>query len=162
MDSITEAVLTATRKINRATDIYSSHIRRSAGLSAPQILLLRAVQEMPSATAGELAQKINLSQATTTTILDRLEVLELVKRYRSDKDRRKVHVSLTSSGCEALKEAPLPLQVHFIEQFENLRPFERTAILSALQQVVDMMEVPLSEVLNESMVSQKDENLVTE
>ena len=66
--------------------------------------------------------------------------MDLAKRYRSELDRRKLHVELTEKGKGILENAPLPLQAQFIEQFEGLKTFEQTAILSSLQQVAEMMQ----------------------
>ena len=140
MENTTEAVLASVRKIIRASDLYSSQMRRTAGLTSPQLLLLRAIRDYPAATLGELAGKISLSQATATTILNRLETMDLAKRYRSEVDRRKSHVVLTEKGKGTLESAPLPMQAKFIEQFETLKTFEQTAILSSLQQVAEMMQ----------------------
>ena len=140
MENTTEAVLASVRKIIRASDLYSSQMRRTAGLTSPQLLLLRAIRDYPAATLGELAGKISLSQATATTILNRLETMDLAKRYRSEVDRRKSHVVLTEKGKGILESAPLPMQAKFIEQFETLKTFEQTAILSSLQQVAEMMQ----------------------
>lgn len=140
MENTTEAVLASVRKIIRASDLYSSQMRRTAGLTSPQLLLLRAIRDYPTATLGELAEKISLSQATATTILNRLETMDFARRYRSEVDRRKSHVELTEKGKGILENAPLPLQAQFIEQFEVLKTFEQTAILSSLQQVAEMMQ----------------------
>jgi len=139
LENTTEAVLASIRKIIRASDLHSSHIRRTSGLTSPQLLLLRAIRDFPSATLGELAEKISLSQATATTILDRLEKMELASRYRSETDRRKSHVRLTPMGESMLLSAPHPMQAEFISQFQNLKAFEQTAILSTLQRVAEMM-----------------------
>lgn len=143
MQDTTEAVLAAVRKIIRASDLYSSQIRRTAGLTSPQLLLLRAIRDYPHATLGELSEKISLSQATSTTILNRLETMNLAERYRSDMDRRKSHVKLTEMGKGILESAPKPMQSEFVEQFETLKPFEQTAILSSLQRVAEMMRTPM-------------------
>ena len=140
MENTTEAVLASVRKIIRASDLHSSHIRRTSGLTSPQLLLLRAIRDFPKATLGQLAEHISLSQATATTILDRLENMELATRYRSDVDRRKSHVKLTAMGESMLESAPMPMQSQFITQFEHLKPFEQTAILSTLQRVAEMMQ----------------------
>jgi len=152
MENTTEAVLASVRKIIRASDLYSSQMRRTAGLTSPQLLLLRAIRDYPAATLGELAGKISLSQATATTILNRLETMDLAKRYRSEVDRRKSHVVLTEKGKGTLESAPLPMQAKFIEQFETLKTFEQTAILSSLQQVAEMMQSPSATLSVESDV----------
>ncbi len=142
MDSITQAVLGAIRLIIRSSDLHSSDIRRNSGLSSPQVLLLKAVVDFPEATTGQLAHKISLSHATTTTVLNRLESLGFISRYRSQADRRRVHVNLTAPGRDAMDAAPSPMQQHFVDRFEGLLPHERTSILSALQHVADMMKLP--------------------
>ncbi len=140
MDSTTESVLVAIRKIIHASDVHSRYIRRTTGRTSPQLLLLKAIASTPGASIGQLAEQISLSQATTTTILDKLENEGLAQRIRSSSDRRKVHVAVTEAGQALLQSAPSPLQSQFIQRFESLRPHERTALLSSLQHIADLME----------------------
>lgn len=139
MNSI-EEVLVALRRVIRATDLHSKHLAKTTGLTAPQILLLQTIRDRGQLTIGELAVEISLSQATVTTILDRLEKRELVYRERSQEDKRKVHAHLTEQGNEMLKEAPIPLQEQFARQFRDLQEWEQTMIISALQRVAQMMD----------------------
>ena len=89
---------------------------------------------------GELARKISLSQATVTTIIDRLEKRNFVKRERGSVDKRKVFVYLTPEADTALLNAPKPLQESFVQQFQDLRDWEQTMILAALERVAHMMD----------------------
>ncbi len=139
MSSI-EEVLVALRRVIRATDLHSKHLAKTTGLTAPQILLLQAIRDNGEATIGELANEISLSQATVTTILDRLEKRDLVYRERSKEDKRKVHAYLTDQAADVLKEAPIPLQEQFARQFGDLQEWEKTMIISALQRVAQMMD----------------------
>lgn len=135
-----EEVLIALRRVIRATDLHSKYLAKTTGLTAPQILLLNAIRDKGQLTIGELASDISLSQATVTTILDRLEKRQLVYRERSTTDKRKVHACLTDDGFEVLKQAPIPLQDQFTKQFGDLREWEQTMIISALQRVAQMMD----------------------
>ncbi len=135
-----EEVLIALRRVIRATDLHSKHLAKTTGLTAPQILLLKTIRAKGQATIGELANEISLSQATVTTILDRLEKRKLVYRERSTADKRKVHAHLTEQAIEILKNAPIPLQDHFTRQFETLQEWEKTMIISALQRLAQMMD----------------------
>ncbi len=139
MNSIDE-VLVALRRVIRATDLHSKHLAKTTGLTAPQILLLQTIRDKGDATIGGLANEISLSQATVTSILDRLEKKELVYRERSKEDKRKVHAFLTEEGTETLKEAPMPLQDQFTRQFGDLQEWEQTMIISSLQRVAQMMD----------------------
>jgi DNA-binding MarR family transcriptional regulator len=49
----------------------------------------------------ELAERLSLAVNSVTTIVDNLESRHLVRRQRSDEDRRKVHVELTDAGRTA-------------------------------------------------------------
>ena len=135
-----EQVLIALRQIIRATDLHSSHLAKTTGMTAPQILLLRAILEQPKASVGEIARDISLSQATVTAIVSRLEKRGLVYRERSSKDKRVVHARLTETGRGLLKVAPLPLQDQFTQQFQELENWEQTQLLSTLQRVAQMMD----------------------
>lgn len=139
VDRIDE-VLVALRRVIRATDLHSKYLAKTAGLTAPQILLLHAIRDNEQVTIGELAKEINLSQATVTSILDRLEKRGLVRRERSEKDKRKVHAYLTDEGIEVLKNAPIPLQEQFNRQFSDLQDWEQTMIISSLQRIAQMMD----------------------
>jgi DNA-binding MarR family transcriptional regulator len=135
-----EDVLVAIRRVIRATDLHSKHLAKTTGLTAPQILLLQTIRDKGEVTIGELANEISLSQATVTTILDRLEKRNLIYRERSKQDKRKVHAHLTQSGTDILEDAPIPLQDHFTKQFDELEQWEQSMIITALQRVAQMMD----------------------
>ncbi len=135
-----EEVLVALRRVIRATDLHSKHLAKTTGLTAPQILLLQTIRDKGEVTIGELAHEMSLSQATVTSILDRLEKRALIYRERSKEDKRKVHAYLTDQATEILKEAPIPLQEHFTRQFVDLQEWEQTMIISSLQRVAQMMD----------------------
>ena len=135
-----EQVLIALRRVIRATDLHSKYLAKTTGLTAPQILLLQTIRNQKEVTIGKLADEVSLSQATVTNILDRLESRGFVYRKRSEEDKRKMHAYLTEQAVETLKDAPVPLQEHFAEQFDDLQEWEKTMIISSLQRVAHMMD----------------------
>lgn len=139
MDKI-EEVLISLRRIIRAADLHSKHLVKIAGLTGPQLLLLQKIRDSGDATVGELAKAVNLSQATVTTIMDRLEKRELLYRQRSSVDKRKVYTYLTDEGHRLLRDAPTLLQEHFIRRFGDLQDWEQSQILSSLQRLAQMMD----------------------
>ena len=134
-----EKVLKSIRQVIRATDLHSRHVTRLAGLTSSQLILLKVVRDQNMSTISELANTISLSQATLTSILDRLEAATYVVRERSTQDKRKVQVRITDAGREVLKKAPEPLQDTFIRQFSGLKDWERSMIQASLQRVAEMM-----------------------
>ena len=139
MNSV-EEVLVALRRVIRATDIYSKQLAKTTGLTAPQMLLLQTISNTDEMTIGELAGAMSLSQATVTTIMDRLEKRHLVLRQRSTVDKRKVHARLTPDAIKILQQAPIPLQENFSKHFNVLEEWEQTMIISSLQRVAKMMD----------------------
>lgn len=135
-----EEVLVALRRIIRATDSHSKRLSREFGLTTPQLLILLSIRNLGDVTIRQLAEDVNLSQATVTTIIDRLEVRELVIRRRSEEDKRKVYTALTSEGEKILENAPAPIQQEFISAYNELEDWEQSLILSSLQRLAAMMD----------------------
>lgn len=139
MDHIQD-VLVALRRVIRATDLQSKQLVKTAALTAPQLMIMQTLRDKGAVPIGELADEVSLSQATVTSIVDRLEKKEYVGRERSKQDKRKVLAFITDSGLDKLKTAPTLLQESFIRQFKYLQEWEQTMIISALQRVAQMMD----------------------
>lgn len=133
-------VLSAMRRLIRATDLDSKKLARQTKLSTSQLLVLELLATNAEQTVGHIAEQVGLAQATVTNMVDGLEERRLVARHRSDTDRRQVNVSLTDAGRELLAKAPTALQTRFLDNFAALQDWEKTAILSSLQRLADLME----------------------
>lgn len=138
-----EEVLVALRQIIRAIDLHSRKLNKEAGLTGPQLLLMRSISELGEVTIRQLSNETNMSQATATTIIDRLEGRGLLMRIRSKEDKRKVHAHLTKSGIEALNKAPKPLQESFIHHFQALEQWEQLLLISCVQRISSMMNADM-------------------
>lgn len=138
-----EEVLVALRQIIRAIDLHSRKLNKEAGLTGPQLVLMTAIRELGQITIRQLSNSTNMSQATATTILDRLEGRGLIVRVRNDQDKRKVHAHLTVVGLKTLEKAPKPLQDSFISHFQALEDWEQSLIISSVQRISSMMNVDM-------------------
>lgn len=139
-DSIIDNVLTALRRVIRATDLHSRHLIKVSGLTTPQLLTLQALDTSSLIGVSELAKAMSLSQATVSSILDRLEQRELVTREKSAGDKRKTNLRLTDKARLILIDAPSLLQETFIKEFLALENWEQSQILSSLQRIAYMMD----------------------
>lgn len=135
-----EELLVALRKVIRAIDMRSRQLNKDVGLTGPQLIVLQEVGKNPGIMVKQIAQSINLSPATVTSILDRMEARALVNRVRSIEDKRRVGVFLSESGQAALSAAPLPLQEHFLNRFNNLEEWEKSQMVSTMQRIATMMD----------------------
>lgn len=135
-----EELLVSIRKVIRAIDLHSKQLNKSSGLTGPQLLIMQEIARIKGVTASQIAKQINLSAATVTNILDRLENRGLITRVRSDNDKRRVSLFLSEQGKVSLIDAPQPLQEHFIQKFCSLEPWEQSLLLSSMQRIASMMD----------------------
>ncbi|NUR09428.1 MAG: MarR family transcriptional regulator [Nocardioidaceae bacterium] len=75
------------------------------GLTHPQYLVMLALWEHDSMTVGELSAALQLTPATLSPLLRRLEAQDYLHRGRHRPDERVVHVTLTPRGRELRAEA---------------------------------------------------------
>lgn len=68
------------------------------GLSASQFKVLIIVTHFGTDTPSELCRHLSLDSGSMTRMLDRLEQKGLLRRTRSDVDRRQVRLALTEDG----------------------------------------------------------------
>jgi DNA-binding MarR family transcriptional regulator len=88
-------------------DALAQAVRRARGanggppngaLTLSQYGLLEVLADRETARVQELAAHAGITASTATRILDALERRDVVRRTRSDEDRRAVAVSLTDAG----------------------------------------------------------------
>lgn len=132
-------LLIAIRQITRAIDLNSKRLQKLIGLTSSQLVVLQALETDGSAKPSDIARRVHLSQATVTTIVDRLQKAKLVDRRKSDEDRRSVEIVLTQKGIDHLAKSPTLLQEGFIKQFETMEVWEQTLLVSSLQRLAYMM-----------------------
>jgi DNA-binding MarR family transcriptional regulator len=140
MDPIEENIVVALRRIVRAIDIQSRRMVETCGLTGPQVVVLRRAARLRATSVSALARSVSLSQPTVSGIVERLEKRGLVRRERSDQDRRSVVVTLTDEGHRMLEGVPPLLQDRFRRELDRLEEWERTQILATLQRLAAMMD----------------------
>lgn len=138
-NNIEDDVLIAIRQMIRAVDLRSKSLVQKCGLTGPQLAVLKELSRHEKTFVGDLASNLNLSNATITGILDRLQNKDMLSRERSQQDRRKTIVTLTDLGRETVHCAPSLLEEQFIDKFRGLKAWEQNLILSTLQRVATMM-----------------------
>ncbi|MCP4595406.1 MarR family winged helix-turn-helix transcriptional regulator [Neptuniibacter sp.] len=139
MDKSQDA-LVLLRQIIRSTDMQEKEISRLTGLTLPQLMTMQALRQAAPVTTGELAKEVSLTQATVTSILDRLEKKGLITRERGVDDKRKVWISLSPNGLELMKGAPTTQQDMFTRRFDDMQDWEQSMIISALERVSFMLD----------------------
>ena len=120
-----EELFIALRRITRAIDLHSKKLQRETGLTTSQLLVLEAVVKLDTSTPSNIAKEVQLSQATVTNLVDRMERNKLVLRQKSIADKRVVEVQLTEKGRDMVGLAPEPLQAGFLREYRKLERWEQ-------------------------------------
>lgn len=89
---------------------FSEHAAREAGLEPQQYQLMLAIKGLPNGDKpriGDIAERLQIQHHSTVELVDRLSKRSLVRRRRSENDRREVLLELTSKGERLLQELAL-------------------------------------------------------
>jgi DNA-binding MarR family transcriptional regulator len=107
--------------------------RRAAGhgSTAAQLQLLELLQER-APTINELAALLELDKSSTSGLVGRAQRRGLVRRVRSQLDRRSVRVRLTDAGRELHARVGAQVADDIAALLEPLTAAERTALAAAL------------------------------
>lgn len=136
----TESALRSIRRLLRAADLSERRLAVATGLTPSQLVVLQEVAREGETTAGGIATAVQFSQATVTSIVDRLVERSFVVRSRRDKDRRKVWVTITAQGKEILSSAPDVMQDRFQERFSQLADWEQAMIVAMLERLSAVLD----------------------
>lgn len=139
MDSYQE-LLIALRRINKATDRGAKRLAKETGLTTPQLLVMQAISDAASLTVSDIAREINLTQATTTSIVNGLVRKGLLEKRRDVTDKRRVFVSPTQAGRQLIRDAPKTLQDLLDRRFNALEAWEQSFVLAAVQRLAALMD----------------------
>jgi len=128
------------KTIFQAIHEHSKKVKCKTGLTGPQLWAIQLIGELSSVGVSELAAKMYVHSATVVGILNRLELQGLIRRIRSNKDRRVVKVELTDAGHEIAAKAPRVVQGLLVTGLEVL-PIEKLKDISAcLAELVDILK----------------------
>ncbi len=127
------------RRVFQVLVDQSKMVEIETGLTGPQLWVVKLLEETSSMKVSDLARRTYLHPATMVGLLDRLEAKGLVKRTRSEKDRRVVHIDLTEQGQELVKNSPEVVQNLLVKGLEPLAEQKLKKISDSLDQVVEIL-----------------------
>lgn len=114
---------------------------QGAGLSATQFMTLNLLPPHGDGIAmGELARRMNLKPATVAKTVDSLEARDLVRRARSEADKRIVSVVVTEAGMALQNAAKGSFQAQIEAIFGHMLPQERDGLILGLEGMIRAAE----------------------
>ncbi|WP_430296693.1 MarR family winged helix-turn-helix transcriptional regulator [Sinomonas sp. B1-1] len=114
------------QKFTTEADRYAETVRRKHGLARNDVHALNAVMEAErqgeTTTPGALRERLVLSSAAMTTVIDRLEASGHLERRHSREDRRQIEVTPTPSARETGREMFDPMVRHMLPVLADYTP----------------------------------------
>jgi DNA-binding MarR family transcriptional regulator len=132
-----------------AFETLAQAVRRARGavaqdtpgrLTLSQYSLLLPLSDSDTARVSDLAAGAGIAPSTASRILDALERRAIVRRARSEEDRRGVTVTLTEHGREALGQQHEWMRSRQIEFFEGLPEDEQLLVSDLLVRLAELID----------------------
>ena len=102
-------------------------------LSIVHLIVLTVLEADGPRSMGDLAEALDVSVASATGIVDRMERRGLVERGRTDDDRRVIMVSLTPTGSVVFGDMRAKRRDRLAALIERLSDAERAGFLAGLR-----------------------------
>ena len=127
------------RRVFQVVNEKSKMATRATGLTGPQLWALKTIGQVSPVRVSNLARLMYLHPATIVGMLNRLELQGLIKRVRTNDDRRIVNVELTNAGKKLVEKAPQVAQDLLVAGLEELPLAKLQEISMGLEELVHIL-----------------------
>ncbi len=131
----TQTVLDLWDKLTTATEVLRKiHAKQVAAynLTAPQFHVLEVLYKEGSVPLKRISERLFVTGANITCVMDNLEKEELVRRVPSRKDRRVINAELTSRGEERIKKIYPEYTTGLEAAFKSLNETDKKELIKLL------------------------------
>ena len=115
-------------------------------LSLVHLNLLMLLRARGPLTMTHLAELLDVSVASATGIVDRMEKKGVIERTRSEEDRRVVEVSVTDVGEEVFSAMQAERQIRLAQLLAEIKDDDLAALLQGLRAFRDARERLMSQI----------------
>jgi DNA-binding MarR family transcriptional regulator len=134
-EELRPAILRLARNLRRETE--------ALGVTSHQATLLAVISSTPGLSLRELAEAEGISAPSLSGHVDRLEAAGLIRRVRSNDDRRRVGLELTKEGRTVLRRVRALRTTWLADRLARLSDDEREALERALPALHALLEARL-------------------
>lgn len=127
------------RKIARIMNKRLRDSLRNSTITPPQLAALVYVYRDTGMAIGDLCDKMFLACSTVSGLVDRLEKMGLMERYRDETDRRVVRLKLTGKGTECTEEILQERREKLMKDLEMVPVDRQKELLTSLNQLLEIM-----------------------
>ncbi|MGF2146092.1 MarR family winged helix-turn-helix transcriptional regulator [Vagococcus fluvialis] len=132
-------ILLSLRELRKETHTLLEEQSKKYQLSMTQIFALDMIRQNPKLSLRELAKKVNLSPSTTSEVVEKMVQAGLVEREQSEKNRRRIELSLSNKGLDTLEST----YSDWIEDFsilDELGDDKLQAFYETQQEMIDLLK----------------------
>lgn len=108
-------------------------------LSLAHALIIREISRLEAPSMGDLVKNLDISCAMMTHFIDQLQEKKLVKRKRSDSDRRVVHVILTKKGNDMLRRIQNAHKEDLKKLLLKFSPGDREVFIDSFEKLYEII-----------------------
>jgi len=136
-------IMSSVRKIVRAINLESKRVEKNFGISIPQLLTLKFLNEATDykSTMKGIKEMLSLNASTVTGIVARLEQKGYVARLPDPKDKRSTPIVLTSKGSDLLKNTKESLHEKISKNLDLISEEEYQKILVSFETIIDFLNI---------------------
>jgi DNA-binding MarR family transcriptional regulator len=135
------AVLRSFRLIYGSVRQHFRAVQKSCGISGSQLWMLHEVNKAPGIGVSDLAARLSIHQSTASLLVEKLVRAGLLKKSRSNVDRRRVGLQLTAKGQRRMARAPGPPEGVLPEAIAGLSKAQARALLNNLRAVAAELDI---------------------
>ncbi|TDX48408.1 MarR family winged helix-turn-helix transcriptional regulator [Orenia marismortui] len=133
------------RNMNKLLSQYTKEQLINKGLTLPRFKTLWMIAKLEPVNMSQLHEEMYIANSTLTVIVDRLVEDELVRRYRSPKDRRVVLLEVKAKGKECLEKILDIRQLFLEEGIKLLTKEEQGNLIKTLNKVYNCIYEKMEE-----------------
>lgn len=135
------AVIRHFRTVVKAIQAHSAGIERRCGVSASQLWALWEIHAEPGLRVKDVSERLSITPATASNLLDKIEGKGLIRRDRSGPDQRVVQLFPTLQGEALLANAPGPAEGALLNALARLDEVSLNNVASSLDALVEAFAI---------------------
>jgi DNA-binding MarR family transcriptional regulator len=130
-------VLKQFRLIYGSVRQHFRQVEATCKVSGSQLWMLHELQDSPGIGVTGLAHRLSIHQTTCSQLIEKLVSRGYVVKTRSEKDQRRVGLTITKSAVKVLKEAPGPAEGLIPEALMGLPQATLESLMANLSELID-------------------------
>ncbi len=136
LDQFSTRLIELLPRLMRECTRYESNYLSQGVITLQQYIALEILTQEGACKMKQLADSLLLKLSSTTGLVDRLVKQELVKRFRTEEDRRTVYVEISPKGKKIVRQIHEQKRKGVKSLFARLSTKDRSQYLDILEKLV--------------------------